>query len=545
MTTPLTPAATTQHGRNMRKAGFWLDKTVDSFLNHQLASDPKKLAVVSYKANNDSPRRISYHELGHLVDKAAAALSGLGVNRGDVVSVQLPNCWEFVVISLACVRIGATINPIVPILREREVRFMVEFCEAKVLIVPKIFRQFDHAQMAHNLRDSLPQLQHVIVVGEDGPEGFEQMLISGHEVMPFDPLQPRLMPDDLMVLMYTSGTTGEPKGVMHTSNTVNGNVLRFGSDLGLNSDDVFFGATPVGHMTGYGIFVMLPIMMGNTLVLQDIHDPRTGIRIMQTESVTFSAGATPFLADLLDSVNSEGIRPATLRRFYCAGAPIPPILIQRAWNDLKLTVSSVWGMTEIIAGTMTEPSKMEKAWTTDGRAIPGIEVKVVDEAGQSIPNGETGRLLVRGASMFCGYLKRPDLYLVSADGWFDSGDLARMDEEGYIRITGRTKDILIRGGENVPVIEIENILMSHPAIAMVAIVGIPDARLGERGCAFVVTRQGQDMNLTIMQAYLDTLNVAKPFWPERVECVAEIPCTPSGKVQRFLLKQMASQFSIG
>ena len=200
-------------------------------------------------------------------------------------------------------------------------------------------------------------------------------------------------------------------------------------------------------------------------------------------------------------------------------------------------------MTEIIAGPMTEPELAEKAWTTDGRALPGIEVKVVDGDGQALPRGQAGRLLVRGASMFCGYLKRPELYTVDADGWFDSGDLARMDGEGYIRITGRTKELLIRGGENVPVIEIENILMQHPAIAAVAIVGMPDARLGERGCAFVVPRQGHAVDLPAIQAFLAEKKVAKPFWPERLETIDALPMTASGKLQRFVLKAKAAAYA--
>ena len=544
MTITLDPQVVAQRSRGMREAGFWPDRTVDGFLSEHIAHQPDRTAVVSCRADGRVPRRISYRELGHMVDRAAGALRERGVGRGDVVSIQLPNCWEFVVMALACVRIGAAANPMVPILREREVRFMASFCDAKVLVVPKVFRGFDHAAMARTLRDSLPELKQIVVVGEAGPEGFEQALLGGTATVAYDAAAPALQPDDLLVLMYTSGTTGEPKGVMHTSNTVIGNVLVFANGLGLSGDDTFFAATPVGHMTGYAIFVLLPMMLGNTLVLQDVHDPHAGVRIMQAEGVTFSAGATPFLADLCEAAISDGIRPSKLRRFYCAGAPIPPALVQRARLELKLTTSSVWGMTEVIAGTMTAPEDDERAWTTDGRALSGLQVKVVNDSGRELPRGETGRLLVRGASMFCGYLKRPELYTVDADGWFDSGDLARMNDEGYIRVTGRTKELLIRGGENVPVIEIENLLMQHPAIAAVAIVGFPDARLGERGCAFVVPRPGQAIDLAAMQAYLEQAKVAKPFWPERVETIAELPRTASGKLQRFVLKQQAAKFTI-
>lgn len=542
MTIKLDPSVIAARGRGMREAGLWLDRTVDSYFCDNVRKHPQQTALIGCRADGKPGRRLTYGELGDCVDRAAASLRGMGIGPGDVVAIQLPNWWEFVVVALACVRVGAAANPLVQILRERELSFMVALAEAKLLVVPSVFRGFDHAAMARNLQATIPTLQRVVVVDEDGPDGFEQALLSAPGRVAFDPAHPALGPDDLLVLMYTSGTTGEPKGVMHTSNTVNGNVLRFAQDLGLHGEDVFFAATPVGHMTGYGIFVLLPMMLGNTLVLQDVHDPKAGVRIMEAEGVTFSAGATPFLADLVDAAISEKIRPSKLRRFYCAGAPIPPVLVQRAWSELELTVSSVWGMTEIIAGTMTEPELAEKAWTTDGRALGGIEVKVVDDAGKEMSRGQPGRLMVRGASMFCGYLKRPEFYTVDADGWFDTGDLARMDDAGYVRITGRTKELLIRGGENVPVIEVENVLLRHPAIAGVAIVGMPDARLGERGCAFVVPREGQKVDLPMLQTYLDEMKVAKPFWPERVEVLDKLPQTASGKIQRFVLKQIAAKY---
>jgi len=341
MTIKIDPAVVAQRSRGMRERGFWLDLTVDMYFHEHLASRPDKTAVIGVRADGPPHQRWTYAELGDMVERAAAALRGMGVGPGDVVSIQLPNWWEFVVAALACIRIGAAANPMVHILREREVRYMVEFAEAKVLIVPSTFRNFDYAAMARAIQTTTPTLERVIVVGEDSSDGFEQALLSGSARVPFDPDAPALAPDDLLVLMYTSGTTGEPKGVLHTSNTVNGNALRFAQGLGLDGDDVFFAATPVGHMTGYAIFVLLPIMLGCTLVLQDVHEPHRGVRIMDEEGVTFSAGATPFLADLVDCALSDQLRPRKLRRFYCAGAPIPPVLVQRAWNELQLTVSSV------------------------------------------------------------------------------------------------------------------------------------------------------------------------------------------------------------
>jgi cyclohexanecarboxylate-CoA ligase len=207
-------------------------------------------------------------------------------------------------------------------------------------------------------------------------------------------------------------------------------------------------------------------------------------------------------------------------------------------------VCSLWGMTESLSSTLTEPERAaEKSSSTDGRALGGVEVRVVDVDGQALPTGQTGALLARGAQMFLGYYKRPDLQSFDAEGWFDTGDLGFMDAEGYIRINGRTKDVLIRGGENVPVVEIEALLYKHPAVAMAAIVGYPDDRLGERACAYVVLRPGATLTLADVQAYMDECKVAKQYWPECVEVIDDLPRTPSGKIQKFVLKERVRQYS--
>jgi cyclohexanecarboxylate-CoA ligase len=281
-------------------------------------------------------------------------------------------------------------------------------------------------------------------------------------------------------------------------------------------------------------------------VLQDVWEPKHGVSLMAREGVTYTAAATPFLTDICDTVKAGAPRPTALRSFLCGGAPIPSVLIERAASELGIKVCSLWGMTETLAATLTEPARAaDKSPTTDGRPLDGMEVRIVDFDGKAVPVGQSGRLLVRGCQMFREYYKKPELPTFDAEGWFDSGDLAYMDDEGYIRISGRVKDVLIRGGENVPVVEIENLLYKHPAVAAVAVVGMPDARLGERGCAFIVPRPGHSFDLAAMQAYLSECKMTKQFWPERVEIVAELPRTASGKIQKFKLKDIARTFVAG
>lgn len=528
-----------------RKAGYWLDKTVDQFLTEAIARTPDKISIVADRADRDQALRLSYREMGDRVERVANSLRALGVDAGDFVTVQLPNWWEFVVTSLACGRIGAIFNPVMPILRERELLYVLNFCEAKVFIVPRLYRGFDYAAMAQGMRADLPHLKHLIVVDGDGATNFDRLLlpdVPAARPAPFSGLRP----DDMAVLMFTSGTTGEPKGVIHTSNSMVGCTKALTQRFGLHDHEVLLVASPVAHMTGYAAVVLLSIYLGATMVLQDVWEPRHGVSLMTREGVTYTAASTPFLSDICDVVAAGAPRPASLRSFLCAGATIPPVLIERAAREVGIHACSLWGMTELLASTLTEPSRAaEKSPTTDGRPLEGMEVRIVDTEGNPVSTGQSGRLLVRGCQMFTGYYKKPELETFDAKGWFDSGDLAYMDDEGYIRISGRVKDVLIRGGENVPVVEIENLLYKHPAVAGVAIVGMPDARLGERGCAFIVTQPDKSFDLAAMQTYLAECKMTKQFWPERVEIVAELPRTASGKIQKFKLKDIAKTFVVG
>jgi cyclohexanecarboxylate-CoA ligase len=527
---------------HFREAGYWLDKTVDQLLTEAAANTPDKVSIVADRADREQARRFTYRELEGLAQRAASSLRKLGVGPGDVVTVQLPNWWEFVVTAFACSKIGAIMNPVMPILRERELLYILNFCEAKVFIAPKAYRGFDYSAMAEGMRGQLPHLKHLIVVDGEGDSSFERTLLAAEPAGK----PASLRPDDMSVLMFTSGTTGEPKGVIHTSNSLVGCTKALTERFGLDASDVLLVASPVGHMTGYAAIVLLSVYLGGTMVLQDVWEPKHGVSLMAREGVTYTAASTPFLSDICETVKAGAPRPASLRSFLCGGAPIPSVLIERAASELGIKVCSLWGMTEVLAATLTEPSRAaDKSPTTDGRALEGMEVRIVDFDGKPVPTGQSGRLLVRGCQMFTGYYKKPELKTFDAEGWFDSGDLAYMDDEGYIRISGRVKDVLIRGGENVPVIEIENLLYKHPAVAAVAVVGYPDARLGERGCAFIVPKPGTTIDLAAMQTYLAESRMAKQFWPERVELVADLPRTASGKIQKFKLREVAEAFGDG
>ncbi|MDP2084102.1 MAG: AMP-binding protein, partial [Gemmobacter sp.] len=430
------------HCARMRATGLWLDLTVDDLLSRAIAQAPDKLALVAYRADTgwDAPvRRISYAELGALVDKAAGSLRARGIGPGDVVAIMLPNWWEFVVAAYACNRLGAIPNPLMHIFRERELRFMLKFADTKAIFVPQHFRGFDFPAMLAGLRAELPALQHVIAAGGKGPDSFDALLTGdaapvtvsqGHRIDPTEPC----------VLMYTSGTTGEPKGVMHCFNTLVACTNALAGRFGHTTDDVHIGAAPFGHMTGYAAIMLQGLSRASTVVLQDVWDGTAATGIMVREGVTHMAGATPFLADICRVVG-EGAPAPALRTFLCGGAQIPPVVIENARKLLGLNVSSLWGMTEGLSGSLTEPGRAaEKSASTDGRAVEGVELLIADENLKPMPTGKTGRLYFRGTQQFIGYYKRPGLCGRGPEGWFDTGDLAYMDAEGYIRIDGRSKD---------------------------------------------------------------------------------------------------------
>lgn len=525
----------------MKAQGFWRDETIERHFRRALACCPDKLAVVDYREGQSQPIRLSYQELDQRVERIARGLVASGIGRSDVVTFQLPNCWEFIALSLACARIGAVANPVMPIFRQHELNFMLNFGESKIFIVPKVFRGFDYEEMARAMRPNLPHLQQLVVVGGSGDDSFEATLLAtAHPPLTTTAIDP----DDVLLLMYTSGTTGEPKGVMHTSNTLFSNLHAYIQVMELQESDVILGASPMAHLTGYGYLAMIPLILNSTTVLMDVWDAKRALQIIRDEGVTFSMASATFVADLCMAVEAGEPTSAQFRKFNCAGAPIPPVLIERAHSLMGLTISSAWGMTECGAVTVTEPARaLEKSGVSDGRPLPGIEVKVVGPSGESLACGETGALMIRGASLFAGYLKRPQLNATDEEGWFETGDLAFIDAEGYLRINGRSKDVVIRGGENIPVVAIENLLYQHPAIAAVAVVGYPDKRFGERVCAFVALKPGCHFTFEDMTAYLTEQQLTKQYFPERLEVADQLPQTPSGKLQKFKLREAAKAFA--
>jgi len=522
-------------------AGYWHDRIITDFLDDHAATTPDKVAFV------DSRRQVTFAELKAEVDRLALGLQALGIESGDVVSFQLPNCIEWIVVHYAATRIGAISNPLIPIYREREVGFMVGLAKSALIVVPREFRGFDYPAMIEGLTTSWDFDPAVAVIGEDS---WEELVGAGEGRNSEDLLALRPDPNDVTLLIFTSGTTGEPKGVMHTHNTMVAANDPLPARLGISADSVLHMASTLAHLTGFLYGARLNVQNGATCILQDVWDAAAFVALVERHGITYTSAATPFLHDLVNAPNLADHDTSSLSRFCCMGAPIPRAMVREAKAKLPgLVVVGGWGQTEeglVTIGIPGDPE--EKIIETDGYPWPGMEIRVVDAEGVVRPAGEEGALQVRGPFLFVGYAERLELtreqMRPADDGrgpWFDTGDLAYIDADGYLRISGRTKDVIIRGGENIPVAYIENVLYEHPGIDNVAVVAVPDPRLQERACACVILSSGAEgLSLEQMQDFLAGKGVAKQYWPERLVVLDDFPKTPSGKIQKFQLREQVA-----
>lgn len=528
---------TAERVAELTAAGWWRNETLDAFLDRWARERPDKPAVV------DAGGRLTWSGLARAVERVAHGLRAAGVEPDSVVSTQLPNWNEWVLLALACLRLGAILNPIPPTYRANELRFILGTLESRAFVIPARFRGHDYVAMAAALRADVPSLREVWVArGAVGPtmRPFGELTATAWESREGRRPLPGTDPNRVSEVIFTSGTTGEPKGVMHTSNTVLSIIYPVIDRLAFTASDVALMSSTFGHQTGYLYGYCLTLLLGSTGVWLDVWNAEEAARLIAAEGVTYTMGATPFLQDLTYAPALERHDIGTLRLFISAGAAIPRKLVQDARARLRCAISAGWGMSEnglVTCNGLDDPE--EKVCGTDGKPLPGMELRVVDAEGGVVARGAEGDLLVRGHSQFVGYWKRPAFTREAhtADGWFRTGDRAVLDGDGYLSITGRSKDLIIRGGENISVAEVENLLFAHPKVQSVAVVAMPDPRLVERPCAYVIPRAGETVTLEEVVRWLEGKSVARHKLPERLEVVGEFPMTPSGKIQKYRLRE--------
>ena len=530
-----------------RVTGKWRDVVLGSYLTEAAEATPDRVAAVSVDGQTGKRTgTIRYAEIDALTNRLAGGLSRLGIGPGDAVCVMLPNRLEFGALIYAIARLGAVYSGIPVSYGQKEAAFIVRRVRARVIIVPSRFRSTNHVDMVREISVEAPDLEHVVVLGEKVPE--EPGWLSFEELAAAEPLeqQPEVDPGSLVHIGFTSGTTGEPKGVMNTHQTLDAVRWRWIDHVGeetLGTPSVNLIASPVGHHTGFLWGALLSASVGGTAIYLDRWDPQVAAEAIQREGVTLMFGAPTFLQDLMRLPELGPDAFPSLRMICIPGAPIPRELVPKARETLGCFICPAWGMTEwgiAISGAPGLPR--ERVEATDGVPIEGCEARVMDTQDEQAEPEQEGELQIRGAGLFVGYYERPEVTEEEiVEGWFKTGDQAVMHEDGYVSLLGRTKDIIIRGGENIPVYELENSLYRHPAVVDAAVVGVPDERLGERACAVLMLERDEHLTLEDVTKYLLDEGISKHFLPESVELVDALPKTSTGKVRKVELRQWLVQ----
>jgi acyl-CoA synthetase (AMP-forming)/AMP-acid ligase II len=525
-----------------RAKGYWDPNSLAYYIDTFAAADPDRLALT------DNYTELSRGELRAQAYRLALSFTKLGVVAGDRVHVQLPNWNEFVVIYVALARIGAVLVPTMPVYRGDEVKYVLENSGAKISIVTSDFRSFNYVDMIAEIRKTTPAIEHVIVVrgaATDGNLSYDD-LIAGDSVPTDDELGPLPSPDVAHAVIYTSGTESRPKGCQHTFGTMSFTGHRLAADVfALTEDDVMFMPTPITHATGLAAGIMMPLMYGAGVHLIDVWEPNEGLRQIAKYKTTLSMAATPFLQMALGALKADPSHDmSSMRVWASAGAPIPEAMLQD-WKALipGCLALPVYGNSEALVVTaMRYDDPPEKVVSTDGRAPEGVHLEIRDEEGNAVPAGKEGEIKFTSPGMLLGYWNDPEktAATIGPDGFFATGDLGRVDDDGFLRVTGRIKDIIIRGGLNISAREVEENAAMHPNVAAIAAVSMPDDRLGEKVCAFIVA-DGAELTVAELAAYLQgERHIAPPKCPEKIIYVTELPTTATGKVKKFELRQIAA-----
>ncbi len=533
-------------------SGQWTDENFTELLKERAAANPGKIFVT------DGTYALTFAELYESSQRLALGLHRRGLRPGDRVAVQLPNWAAFVLTAAALSRIGVVMVPIMPIYRKDEVAHVVSDAAIRMAIAPAEFKGFDHVGMFEEIRRDASTLESIVAVraprearesfAQRGIEVLDDLIVGEVTVDQVDAeLGYRSHPDDPFAIVYTSGTTSRPKGCLHTFNTYASGARALRAAFGYTEDDVQFGPSPITHTTGLVTSVLLPLLAGAATHIMAEWNPVQALAEIEKYGCTAAVTATTFLQTLLAAAEGRAdANLSSLRMWTCAGSPIPAAVVEHAKAALPGTsVLSLYGRSENLSTTTcTVADDPKRAITSDGAALPGAQVKVVGADGLEVPRGSEGDIAYRGPSHMIEYLNRPEdtAELFTPEGFSRSGDLGVMDADGYVRVTGRTKDIVIRGGMNISVREVEDKLADHPDLLALAVVGMPDERLGEKVCCYVVAKERHPVpTVETLRQYLVDRGVAIQKTPERVIAVTELPMTATGKIQKHLLRKRIAE----
>jgi acyl-CoA synthetase len=512
-------------------AGWWNDETLGQLLVGGLRRYPE----LAFTFRSDvHPWSGTFADVDLMARRIAGELQAQGVGPGSVVSFQLPNWMEAAATFYAVCYLGAVIVPVVHFYGAKELAYILRRTGVEVFVTTRSFGHQDFLANLASVAGDLPDLRLVYVVGDDtdGHRPFADLL-AGEPID--DPVV--VDPDSPALVAYTSGTTSDPKGVIHTHRTI-GYEIRQLSDMQSDRPLPTLVGAPVGHGIGLLSSLLLPPYRGQPIHMIDVWDPKKILQAMLDDGLTAGSGATFFLTSLLDHPDFSPAHLELMEFMGLGGSAVPAAVTERA-RDLGISIVRSFGSTEhpsITGNTHDQPE--DKKLYTDGAPLPGVEIRLLDEDGHDVPRGDAGEIVSRGPDCFAGYTVPELTEEAFTDGWFHTGDIGVLDEDGFLAITDRKKDIIIRGGENISAQEVEEILLHLPGVAECAVVAAPDVRLGEHACAFLRMQEGAVApDLESVKAGLEAAGLARQKWPEELHTVVEFPRTPSGKIQKFVLRK--------
>ncbi len=521
--------------REYYEKGYWSPKTLNDVWNDSVSS----YGDLEY-VSDDTGVRFTYGELDEKAARFSSWLKDIGIQNGDVVTFQCPSWSEFCIIYVACLKVGAVMHPLSIRFNVEDMVYSMNLVGSKALITPTTFRKMDYEEQNAQVLERVESLKKeaVCVIDKETPARDSITMREILEKYPMNTEAPESKSEDVALIIMTSGTTSRPKATLITHNNLVFSERVFSKGYHLTHDDICFMPSPLNHATGFNHGLISTMQLGARVILQQKFDAVEAINIMNREKATWTMGATPFIYDMLNCAEKDDMKFETLRLFICGGAPVPGVMIKRAYNHGVLLCES-YGATESCPHVAVPPENCLE-WNGDwsGVALEGIEVRVVDEEGNDVPYGELGEEISRGPNTFVGYLNNKEATddTLTDDGWVKSGDICVWDEMGRIKVKGRKKDILIRGGENISTNEVDYDLIGCPGVGAHSTIGMPDERLGERICTFVMVKDGIVPTVESVSKYLASKGVAKRLWPEFIEIIDMIPATESGKVKRYELK---------
>lgn len=519
-----------------RVRGLWTSDTLWSYFAGHSERRPEDIAVVDQGGSGAH----SYGQLYRDAQAVAGWLVSVGVRPGTCVSVQLPNVYEAVVVALGIQAAGAVINPLLPNYRSKELSYILAKAKSAVIVTPDVYRGFDYRDMVAEVRRNTGlQIEH-LVLGEPGANGYSASEVIGsgstHGVVAEREFA---SPSEII---FSSGTEATPKAVLHTEANTGFAVRNAASWLGLTSDDVVWMPSPVGHSTGFNYGLRLAMQLGLRLVLQDAWDPAAAADLIDAQRCTYTVAATTFLADLVRLLHREQRRLPTLRLFGCGGAPVPAELVEQA-EAVGISVERLYGSTEVLVATWHRPAtSLEQRCQSDGTVMDEVEVEIQADPDAEASGSAGGEILIRSPGAAIGYLDDPERTAATfgADGWIRTGDIGALTDDRMLIVLGRKKEIIIRGGINITPREIEDLIAQFPEVLRVAVIGLPDERMGERACACVVLAEGSSLGFEELVGRLKEAGLAKYKLPESLVVLEEFPMTTSGKVQKHELVKAVS-----